>query len=72
MTIIRRSSASRRSQRCRAAIFKKGFVEIQACSALKKPQTTFGTVNFDYIADRDPTFRKPNACERIRNTPWPN
>jgi hypothetical protein len=33
-------------------------------------QTTFGTVNFDYIEDRDPAFRKPNACTRIRNTPW--
>ena len=50
--------------------FKNEFIQVQTCSALKKPQTTFGTVNFDYIEDRDPTFRKPNACTRIRNTPW--
>jgi hypothetical protein len=50
--------------------FKNAFLEIQTCSALKKPHTTFGTVNFDYIEDRDPSFRKPNACARIRNTPW--
>jgi hypothetical protein len=50
--------------------FKKDFIEVQTCSALKKPLTTFGTVNFDYIADHDPTFQKPNACTRIRNTPW--
>jgi hypothetical protein len=50
--------------------FKNEFLQVQTCSALKKPQTTFGTVNFDYIEDRDPTFRKPNACARIRNTPW--
>jgi HD domain len=50
--------------------FKNEFVEIQTCSALKKPRTTFGTVNFDFIEDRDPAFRKPNACTRIRNTPW--
>jgi hypothetical protein len=50
--------------------FKNAFLEIQTCSALKKPHTTFGTVNFDYIEDRDPSFRKPNACTRIRNTPW--
>ena len=50
--------------------FKNAFLKVQTCSALKKPQTTFGTVNFDYIADHDPTFRKPNACTRIRNTPW--
>ena len=50
--------------------FKKEFIEVQTCSALKKPLTTFGTVNFDYIQHRDPTFHKPNACTRIRNTPW--
>lgn len=50
--------------------FKNEFLEIQTCSALKKPHTTFGTVNFDYIEDRDSQFRKPNACTRIRNTPW--
>jgi HD domain-containing protein len=50
--------------------FKNEFIEVQACSALKKPLTTFGTVNFDYIEHRDPTFHKPNACTRIRNAPW--
>jgi hypothetical protein len=50
--------------------FKKEFIEAQTCSALKKPATTFGTVNFDFIEDRDPAFRKPNACMRIRNAPW--
>jgi hypothetical protein len=50
--------------------FKNEFLEAQTCSALKKPMTTFGTVNFDYIQDRDPTFQKPNACTLIRNTPW--
>jgi hypothetical protein len=50
--------------------FKNEFVEMQTCSALKKPQTTFGTVNFDFVENHDPTFRKPNACARIRDTPW--
>ena len=50
--------------------FNNEFLKVQTCSALKKPQTTFGTVNFDYIEDHDPSFRKPNACTRIRNTPW--
>ncbi|TAI60848.1 HD domain-containing protein [Bradyrhizobium sp. Leo170] len=50
--------------------FKNEFIQVQTCSALKKPQTTFGTVNVDYIEDHDPTFRRPNACVRIRNTPW--
>jgi hypothetical protein len=49
--------------------FKNELIQVQTCSALKKPQTTFGTVNFDFIEYRDPTFRKPNVCNRIRNTP---
>jgi HD domain len=50
--------------------FKNEFIKVQTCSALKKPPTTFSTVNFDFIEDHDPTFHKPNACTRIRNTPW--
>ena len=50
--------------------FKNEFIEVQTCSALRKPLTTFGTVNFDYIEHHDPTFHKPNACTRIRNAPW--
>jgi hypothetical protein len=50
--------------------FKNEFIQIQTRSAMKKPQTTFGTVNVEYIECRDPTFRKPNVCARIRDTPW--
>src|ERR1700712_3630521 len=50
--------------------FKNEFVEIQTCSALKKPQTTFGTINFDFIEYRYPTFRKPNICTFVHNSPW--
>ena len=50
--------------------FKSDFIQVQTCSALKKPQTTFGTVNFDYIQDRDPAFHRPTTCARIRNAPW--
>jgi hypothetical protein len=50
--------------------FKNEFIEIQTRSAMKKPQTTFGTVNVEYIEARDATFRRPNVCVGIRNTPW--
>jgi len=50
--------------------FKNEFIEIQTRSAMKKPQTTFGTVNVEYIECRDANFRKPNVCVLIRNTPW--
>jgi hypothetical protein len=50
--------------------FKKDFIQAQTCSALKKPHTTFGTVNFDYVHEHDPAFHVPGACARIRNAPW--
>lgn len=68
MTSTRQSSATVTTAFPRGD-FKNEFLQVQICSALKKPQTTFGTVNFDYIEDHDPTFHKPNACTRIRNTP---
>jgi hypothetical protein len=52
--------------------FKDEFIQVQTRSALKKPHTTFGTFNVDYIQDCDHTFCKPNACALIRNTPWPS
>src|SRR4051794_25167843 len=50
--------------------FKNEFVQDQLRSALKKPQTTFGTVNFEYIEHFDHTFCKPNVCTRIHGAPW--
>jgi hypothetical protein len=50
--------------------FKNEFVQLQTRSALKKPQTTFGTINVEYIESSDPTFRKPNVCTRIHAAPW--
>jgi HD domain len=50
--------------------FKNEFIQVQTQSAMKKPQTTFGTVNVEYIEGYDSTFRKPNVCSLIRNSPW--
>jgi hypothetical protein len=50
--------------------FKNEFIQIQARSALKKPKTTFGTINVDYIEYCDPTFRRPNLCTGIHGSPW--
>jgi HD domain-containing protein len=50
--------------------FKNEFVQLQTRSALKKPQTTFGTINVEYIESFDPAFRKPNVCTRIHGSPW--
>jgi HD domain len=37
-----------------------------------KPETTFGTVNADVLADKDPSFRPENFCRVIRTSAWPN
>jgi hypothetical protein len=52
--------------------FKNEFVQVQTRSAMRKPRTTLGTVNVEYLEACDPTFRKPNVCARIRNSPWPS
>jgi hypothetical protein len=36
-----------------------------------KPGTTFGTVNADVLADKDPSFRPENFCRVIRASAWP-
>ena len=37
----------------------------------RKPETTFGTVNADVLADKDPSFRPENFCRVIRASAWP-
>ncbi len=36
-----------------------------------KPETTFGTVNADVLADKDPSFLPENFCRVIRASAWP-
>ena len=36
-----------------------------------KPETTFGTVNADVLADKDSSFRPENFCRVIRASAWP-
>lgn len=36
-----------------------------------KPETTFGTVNADVLADKDPHFTPINFCSVIRTSAWP-
>lgn len=35
-----------------------------------KPETTFGTVNADVLADKDPHFHRGNFCSVIRGSRW--
>jgi hypothetical protein len=36
----------------------------------RKPQSTFGTVNADVLADKDPNFTPVNFCRVIRASAW--
>ena len=36
-----------------------------------KPDTTFGNVKADVLADKDPTFKRGNFCSVIRGSAWP-
>ena len=36
-----------------------------------KPETTFGNVNADVLADKDPHFKRVNFCSVIRGSAWP-
>jgi hypothetical protein len=36
-----------------------------------RPETTFGNVNADVLADKDPSFRAENFCRVIRASAWP-
>ena len=35
-----------------------------------QPETTFGNVNADVLADKDPAFRPVNFCSVIRGSAW--
>ena len=35
-----------------------------------RPETTFGNVNADVLADKDPAFRRGNFCSVIRESAW--
>jgi HD domain len=35
-----------------------------------KPETTYGTVTADVMAEKDPNFQPPNTCSRILHSRW--
>jgi hypothetical protein len=36
----------------------------------KRPHTTYGSLNADYLAFKDPKFQRGNVCSLILNSPW--
>ena len=52
--------------------FKRGIVQAFSDGFAHKPVTTFGTMNSDVLERTLPGYRRPNFCDLIANSPFPN
>jgi hypothetical protein len=50
--------------------FKEDIIQAFYDGIKHKPDTTFGNVKADVLADKDPTFRRGNFCSVIRGSGW--
>jgi hypothetical protein len=54
----------------RASGFKEAIIDAFYHGIRDKPETTFGNVKADVIADKEPHFHRGNFCAVIRRSPW--
>jgi hypothetical protein len=54
----------------RTGQFKEDIIQAFYDGNKHKPDTTFGNVNADVLADKDPAFRRVNFCSVIRGSAW--
>ena len=54
----------------RPAHFKEDIIQAFYDGMKQRPGTTFGTVNADVLADKDPGFQRENFCAVIRGSAW--
>jgi len=50
--------------------FKEDIIQAFYDGIKQKPETTFGNVKADVVADKDPNFRRMNFCSVIRGSLW--
>jgi HD domain len=50
--------------------FKEDIIQAFYDGIKQKPETTFGNVKTDVLADKDPNFRRMNFCSVIRGSLW--
>ena len=50
--------------------FKEDIIQTFYDGIKHKPETTFGHVKADVLADKDPKFQRMNFCSVIRGSPW--
>jgi HD superfamily phosphodiesterase len=55
----------------RTAHFKEDIIQAFYDGIKHKPETTFGNVKADVLADKNPAFRRTNFCSVIRGSAWP-
>jgi hypothetical protein len=55
----------------RSPRFKEEIIQAFYDGIHHKPETTFGNVKADVLADKDPSFRPENFCRVIRSSAWP-
>ncbi len=55
----------------RPSRFKEEIIQAFYNGIHRKPETTFGNVKADVLADKDPWFRPENFCRVIRGSAWP-
>jgi hypothetical protein len=56
----------------RTGRFKEEIIQAFYDGIHHKPETTFGNVKADVLADTDPSFRPENFCRVIRASAWPS
>lgn len=54
----------------RSGHFKEDIIQAFYDGIKHKPDTTFGNVKADVLADKDPVFRRGNFCSVIRGSAW--
>jgi hypothetical protein len=54
----------------RTTRFKEDILQAFYDGIKHKPETTFGNVKADVLADKDPGFKRGNFCSVIRNSAW--
>jgi hypothetical protein len=55
----------------RSTRFKEDIIQAFYEGIKRKPDTTFGNVKSDVLADGDPSFKRGNFCSVIRGSAWP-
>jgi hypothetical protein len=50
--------------------FKEDIIQTFYDGIKHKPETTFGNVKADVLADKDPKFQRMNFCGVIRGSQW--